>query len=86
MVVLYSGPDHQQRAALGCGPACSRRWPRTGRLTTSVGKVRVGMSCGMATGPQAYYLLGSTRRALVVAGPVSTAMARLESAADRGQA
>ncbi len=44
------------------------------------------MSCGMATGSQAYYLLGTTRKALVVAGPVSSEMARREAAADRGQA
>ena len=57
-----------------------------GRLTTPVGTVRLGMSCGMASGSQAYYLVGSSRRALVVAGSVSTKMARLEAAADRGQA
>jgi class 3 adenylate cyclase/tetratricopeptide (TPR) repeat protein len=85
MVVLYSGADHQRRAA----QAAARMFKAigdVGRLTTPAGKVRLGMSCGMASGSQPYYLLGSSRKALVVAGPVSTAMARLEASADRGQA
>ncbi len=85
MVVLYAGADHRRRAA----QAAARMFKAigdVGRLTTPAGKVRLGMSCGMASGSQTYYLLGSSRRALVVAGSVSTAMARLEAAADRGQA
>ena len=38
------------------------------------------MSCGMAWGRQPYHLVGVTRRALVVAGPVSTEMALLAAA------
>ena len=85
MVVLFSGADHQGRAAKSAA-RMFKAIGDVGRLTSPAGTVRLGMSCGMATGTQAYYLLGSSRKALVVAGAVSTAMARLEAAADRGQA
>ncbi len=84
MVVLYTGDQHERRAALAAGEI-RRFMARLGRVETPAGKVQLGVSCGMASGTQAYYLLGRTRRALVVAGPVSTAMARLESRAGGGE-
>ena len=84
MVVLYSGPQHEGRAAIAA-VEMNRFMTRLGRVDTPAGKVRLGVSCGMASGTQAYYLLGRTRRALVVAGPVSTAMARLEARAASGE-
>lgn len=85
MVVLYSGTRHAERAAAGAAEAFAFM-RRANPVTTPVGKVTLGMSCGMASGAQAYYLLGRTRRAFVVAGPVSTAMARCEAAAPSGEA
>ena len=84
MVVLYSGLEHERRAALAAAEV-NRFMTRLGRVETPAGKVQLGVSCGMASGTQAYYLLGRTRRALVVAGPVSTAMARLEARAGRAR-
>ena len=84
MVVLYTGDQHAQRAAMGAAVA-HRFIARKGRMATPAGKVQLGMSCGMASGSQAYYLLGASRRAFVVAGPVSTAMARLEARAGSGE-
>lgn len=84
MVVLYTGEQHPRRAALAAD-AINRFMARLGRVETPAGKVALGVSCGMASGTQAYYLLGRTRRALVVAGPVSTAMARLEGRAGSGE-
>jgi class 3 adenylate cyclase/tetratricopeptide (TPR) repeat protein len=84
MVVLYTGDQHARRAAAGAA-AAHRFIVRKGRVATPAGKVRLGMSCGMASGCQAYYLLGATRRAFVVAGPVSTTMARLEARAGPGE-
>jgi class 3 adenylate cyclase/tetratricopeptide (TPR) repeat protein len=84
MVVLYSGPEHEGRAAMAAAEV-NRFMARLGRVETPAGKVQLGVSCGMASGTQAYYLLGRTRRALVVAGPVSTAMARLEAQASSGE-
>lgn len=84
MVVLYDGAEHQRRAAV----AATRMFDfmaRHGLIHTPLGDVRLRMSCGMASGTQAYHVVGVTRRALMVAGPVSTAMARLESAANAGE-
>jgi class 3 adenylate cyclase/tetratricopeptide (TPR) repeat protein len=85
MVVLFSGDHHQRRAAIAT--ARMFRFMRdNGRIITPAGGIRLQMSCGIASGPQAYHLLGSTRRALVVAGPVSTKMAELEAVAGAGEA
>ena len=85
MVVLFTGEGHQRRAAAATADMF-RFIAADGRIVTPAGDARLRMSCGIASGSQAYYLLGSTRRALVVAGPISTAMARLESAANAGEA
>ena len=85
MVVLFNGHDHQLRAAAATAEMF-RFMSSDGRILTPLGDARLRMSCGMAAGTQAYYLLGTTRRALVVAGPVSTTMAQLEAGADAGEA
>jgi len=85
MVVLFSGEMHERRAA-AAATEMFRFMAHDGRIATPLGDARLRMSCGMATGTQAYYLLGTTRRALVVAGPVSTAMAQLEASANAGEA
>ncbi|MEO8268057.1 MAG: AAA family ATPase [Ilumatobacteraceae bacterium] len=85
MVVLFTGDDHQRRAASATAEMF-RFMADDGRIVTPLGEARLRMSCGIATGSQAYYLLGTTRRALVVAGPNSTAMAQLEASAEAGEA
>jgi class 3 adenylate cyclase/tetratricopeptide (TPR) repeat protein len=85
MVVLFSGDQHQRRAAIAAA-RMFRFMSDSGRIVTPAGTIKLEMSCGMASGTQAYYLLGSTRRAFVVAGPVSTKMAELEAAARAGEA
>ncbi len=85
MVVLFAGADHERRAAAAAAEMF-RFMVADGRIVTPGGDARLRMSCGMATGTQAYHLLGTTRRALVVAGPVSTSMAQLEAAASAGEA
>src|SRR4051794_20808038 len=85
MVVLFTGTAHERRAAVATADMF-RFMAHDGRIATPLGAARLRMSCGMATGSQAYYLLGTTRRALVVAGPTSTAMAQLEASANAGEA
>ena len=85
MVVLFSGDMHERRAA-AAATEMFRFMAHDGRIATPLGDARLRMSCGMATGTQAYHLLGATRRALVVAGPTSTAMAQLEASANAGEA
>ena len=81
MVVLFTGDAARTPCGRSRRPRCFASWPPTGESSTPLGEARLRMSCGIATGTQAYYLLGTTRRALVVAGPISTAMAQLEAAA-----
>ncbi len=85
MVVLFTGDGHEGRVAAATAEMF-RFMAADGRIVTPLGDARLRMSCGIATGAQAYYLLGTTRRALVVAGPTSTAMAQLEAAANAGEA
>ena len=85
MVVLFTGDDHQRRAASATAEMF-RFMADDGRIVTPLGDARLRMSCGIASGSQAYYLLGTTRRALVVAGPTSTAMAQLEASANASEA
>ncbi len=84
MVVLFDGADHERRAAV----ATARMFGFIAgdKVHTPVGDVQLGMSCGLASGSQAYYLVGVTRKVALVAGPVSTAMATLEAAASAGEA
>jgi class 3 adenylate cyclase/tetratricopeptide (TPR) repeat protein len=84
MVVLFDGTDHERRAAVATARMFDFLDGDTVR--TPVGDVRLGMSCGLASGSQPYYLVGATRKAALVAGPVSTTMARLEAAANAGEA
>jgi class 3 adenylate cyclase/tetratricopeptide (TPR) repeat protein len=85
MVVLFDGVDHHLRAARATRSMFDVI-EHEGVVQTPLGPVRLRMSCGMASGTQQYHLAGVTRKALVVAGPVSTAMALLESAARSGEA
>ncbi len=84
MVVLFTGDEHERRAAIAATETY-RFMANEGTVVTPLGNARLRMSCGMATGTQAYHLLGTTRRALMVVGPISTEMAQLESAANAGQ-
>ena len=86
MVVLFTGELHATARSDRRGTHVPLHEATKVASSTPAGDARLRMSCGMASGTQAYHLLGSTRRALVVAGPVSTAMAELEAAADAGEA
>lgn len=83
MVVLFSGGDHELRAATTAARMLKRIAGR-GALHTPAGDARVRMSCGIASGRQAYHVVGSTRRALVIAGAISSEMALLGSFAKPG--
>ena len=84
VLLLFDGAHHVERA-------CAAAWnmqatmKRTGRLTTSAGVVRLGMSIGVHTGEADFLLVGRLHRELIVTGPVATTTAQMEKIAQRGE-
>jgi class 3 adenylate cyclase/tetratricopeptide (TPR) repeat protein len=83
MVVLFRGDDASLRATVAAARLIDA--VESVRPVVPSGAIRVEMSCGISSGEQAYHLVGERRRALMVAGPVSSRMARLQEAATSGQ-
>jgi class 3 adenylate cyclase/tetratricopeptide (TPR) repeat protein len=84
VLLLFDGPGHAPRAARASW-AMQDVMRRIGRLETSCGVVRLGMSIGVHTGNFDMFLVGSRYRELIVAGPAATQTARMEKIAERGQ-
>ncbi|WP_409454113.1 adenylate/guanylate cyclase domain-containing protein [Jatrophihabitans sp.] len=84
VLLHYDDADHVERAAAGAW-SMQETMRRIGRLVTSRGTVRLGMSIGVHTGPLDLLLVGSRHRELVVTGPAATVTARMEKIAQRGQ-
>jgi predicted ATPase/class 3 adenylate cyclase len=84
VLLLFDGPDHARRAARAAW-SMQAVMQRIGRLTTSAGVVRLGMSIGVHTGDADFLLLGTRHRELVVTGPAASAVAHMEKIADRGE-
>ncbi len=84
VLLLFRGEDHPLLAA-----AAAHRMQevihRVGRIQTSSGTVRLGMSVGVHSGAPDCLLVGDVFRELVVTGPDATMVARLEAAAAAGQ-
>lgn len=84
LVVLFDGEDSARRA--GSTASAIRRWFETrGSIPTSVGRVTLRISIGVASGPVDLLLAGDTARAIFVAGSTVSAMIRLERAAAAGE-
>ncbi len=84
VLLLFDGDGHAARAARA-GWAMQDVMRRIGRLTTSAGMVRLGMSIGVHTGDVDFLLVGSRHRELVVTGPATSKTAHMEKVAERGE-
>ena len=84
VLLLFDGDGHAARAARAAW-GMQAVMNRIGRLRTSCGPVRLGMSIGVHTGPVDFFLVGSRYRELVVTGPAATATTHMEKIAERGQ-
>jgi class 3 adenylate cyclase/tetratricopeptide (TPR) repeat protein len=86
VLLLLDGPEHARRAGRSA-LRMHRRLTRSGRLSTSIGRVVLRASSGVESGPVHLVLVGtpSRHRELVVLGPTATRVAMLERAAGTGQ-
>jgi class 3 adenylate cyclase/tetratricopeptide (TPR) repeat protein len=84
VLLLFDGDGHAIRAAQAAWEmqAVMRR---IGRLKTSAGVVKLGMSIGIHSGDFDFMLVGSRYRELIVTGPAATTTAHMEKVAERGQ-
>ena len=84
LLLLFSGDVHAERA---CRAASEMQWfiEHTGETMSSVGEVELRMATGVYTGPCHFFLVESSHRELVVAGPAATATIQLEDAAGAGE-
>ena len=73
--------ERAARAAFGL----RRRLRALGTLETSAGKVTLRMSQGMHSGEVHLFLVGTSHRELIVAGPGATAVTRMEKLAGAGE-
>jgi class 3 adenylate cyclase/tetratricopeptide (TPR) repeat protein len=84
LLILFAGDAHAERA---CRAASEMQWfiERTGETMSSVGEVELRMSTGIFSGTCHFFLVESTHRELVVAGPAATATIQLEDDAGAGE-
>jgi class 3 adenylate cyclase/tetratricopeptide (TPR) repeat protein len=84
LLLLFSGDVHAERA---CRAASEMQWfiERTGKTMSSVGDVELRMSTGIYSGTCHFFLVQSSHRELVVAGPAATETIQLEDAAGAGE-
>jgi class 3 adenylate cyclase/tetratricopeptide (TPR) repeat protein len=86
LLLLFDGPEHGCRAARAA-LRMQRALAQIGRATTSIGRVKLRASAGVASGPVHLVLAGNPllHRELVLLGPTATAVAMLEKAAGMGE-
>jgi len=84
LLILFSGDAHAERA---CRAASEMQWfiERTGETMSSVGEVQLRMATGIYSGTCHFFLVESSHRELMVAGPAATATIRLEDEAAAGE-
>jgi class 3 adenylate cyclase/predicted ATPase len=84
LLLLFTGPDHPERAA-AAAVGMQRRLAQVGRLETSAGRVVLRMSAGVHSGEFGCFLVGASHRELLLAGPAVTTTVAMEAAASAGQ-
>jgi class 3 adenylate cyclase/tetratricopeptide (TPR) repeat protein len=84
LLLLFGGDDHAIR---GCRAAVGmrRELQQVGRIDSSAGRIRLGMSIGVHTGLTDLFLVGGSHRELLVTGPAATQTVMMEAVADAGE-
>jgi class 3 adenylate cyclase/tetratricopeptide (TPR) repeat protein len=84
LYLLFEGPEHARRAARAvCEMRAELR--AMGRIRTSAGFARLGMSAGLATGRVLFVLAGDVHQELVVTGETACVTAIMETTAAKGE-
>ena len=84
LLILFTGPDHQTRAATS-GIAMQERLGHVGEIDTSAGRVKLRMSGGVHSGTFGCFLVGASHRELILAGTDVSTVVAMEGAASAGQ-
>ena len=84
LLLKFEGDDHVARAARSA-VGMRRRLRDAGPLQTSAGKVTLRMSQGMHSGEILMFLVGSSHRELLIAGPTTSVVVAMEKAAEAGE-
>jgi class 3 adenylate cyclase/tetratricopeptide (TPR) repeat protein len=84
LLFLFKGKDHALRAA-STAVEMRQALRKAREIPTSVGPLKLSMSVGLHSGRVYFFLVGSTHRELVLAGPDATMAAATESAANAGE-
>ena len=83
LLLLYEGSEHAARAARSAHEM-RRTLRRIGRPRTAAGAVTLRMHVGMHSGPLHFFLVGSSHRELLIAGPTATRTVEMEAASEAG--
>jgi class 3 adenylate cyclase/tetratricopeptide (TPR) repeat protein len=84
LFLLYTGADHAVQAVSSAVELRAALADAT-RAPGPAGRLHLRMSVGVHSGTVDLFLVGSSHRELVVAGPSTTAVAEMEAAASAGQ-
>src|SRR5215218_4907466 len=84
LLLLYDGENHAVRAARSA-IRMRRRLREVGRIETPRAAVQLRMTVGVHTGAVQLFVVGTSHRELLVAGPAATATLEAEEAAEAGQ-
>lgn len=84
LLLLFEGADHPTRA-VASALQMRARMVELGRVTTSVGNIRLRMSVGVHSGQIHLFRVGQLHRELIVTGPGVSATVEMESTAQAGE-
>jgi class 3 adenylate cyclase/tetratricopeptide (TPR) repeat protein len=84
LLLLFKGQDHASRAA-STAVEMRQALRKAREVPTSVGPLNLSMSVGLHSDRIYFFLVGSTHRELVLAGPAASIAVAMESAANAGE-
>jgi class 3 adenylate cyclase/tetratricopeptide (TPR) repeat protein len=84
LLLFFDGDDHAARAA-GSAYGMRSALNQIGRLRTSAGTVVLRMHVGLHSGPFHFFLVGSSHRELLIAGPGVSETVAMEEGAEAGE-